>query len=169
MAFTALAVQAQNLPSINRPAPASSNTSARAVDNFIRPVVPSYQEISNIAYDTVANNRGTLIPEAPSTKPWTAYFIGQQRCGSGVCAVVQGDGLLRWSSVKTGLVSARLPNMNEAFVLAASCQGMVGMGYAETWAVYPTGVTLTNSTPTDWVVEFGQLVCNPSGGGGNAN
>jgi len=158
------------------PVPASSINGGRGVVAIVIPTLPSDLCTSSNGYCVTGSNVAGYVNPIVSTaiaangvKPWTSYFIGQQRCGGGVCAVVQGDGLLRWTSIKTGMATSRVPNMNEAFGVAGSCQGMIGAGFSETWSIYPTGTSLYNSTPTDWVVEFSQVVCNPSGGGGNAN
>lgn len=58
--------QVAGVVNIIKPMPASSNTSSRAVDILVRPVVPSNAQIAQISYDTLMANRAALIPPGQS-------------------------------------------------------------------------------------------------------
>jgi hypothetical protein len=81
----------------NRPVPASSNSNARAVDNFIRPVIPSAGEIARDVFMMLPPPApsNTVVPTFVSGVP--SYLVGQSSGlydVSGLCISGFGGGPL---------------------------------------------------------------------------
>ena len=160
---------------------ADSTGNRPAVAAIVMPVIPTPQEVRQIAKDEV-------VAEAP--KPWTAYFIGQTKSANLNRAGIN-YGLVSFSVLSDGSIriNGAHPNaspFNNTFMYGgqlgaqnlpsvnSTMSGWVG----DVWTVgqggdsgngpelrcrnsayaYPTGMTVNSNTPTGWSIRVD--ICN---------
>ena len=143
------------------PIPASSvDTGGRAVRGFTIPLVPTTQQVTDIALQAIAAN-----PSAP--RAWTSYFLGQGRYVDGYYAYIDGNGAVIIYDNLWGVRGSAIPNVNGPVkVDVAGVCGVSGLAYTAS----PTGFSAFGGTPTGWTaVSSLNYLSAPCSGGISAN
>lgn len=114
---------------------------------------------------------------AVTVVPWTSYFLGQNKClaysGGGQCVhdlEIQSDGAVAFVNLSPGARTSgtrALPSFNNPVRIDASIESGCGYEYMM-YSVLPTGMTLTNNTPTAWTYSQTLVSQTDCGGGGGS-